>query len=176
VGGVVELGPVDGDRPADPAAFGGGDRAGVGGPLERSSGVARPVSAFYVTQGSSAIRSLVALVGYARVSTRDQHPEAQTDALTAAGCAKVFVDHASGTLAKRPALEQVLDYLRPGDTVVVTKLDRLGRSVRNLKALADELQARDVGLRALSQGSTPPPPAAGCSSTCSPRSPSSSTT
>ncbi len=94
----------------------------------------------------------MALVGYARVSTRDQHPQAQTDALTAASCKKVFVDQASGTLAKRPALEQALDYLRPGDTLIITKLDRLGRSVRNLKALADDLQTRQVGLRALSQG------------------------
>jgi len=94
----------------------------------------------------------VALVGYARVSTREQHPEAQTDALSAAGCEKVFVDLASGTLAKRPALEQALGYLRAGDTLVVTKLDRLGRSVRNLKQIADDLQARHVGLRALSQG------------------------
>ncbi len=124
------------------------------GLLERSSGVARPVSAFYVTQGSSPIRSLVALVGYARLSTRDQ-PRGQTDALTAAGCAKVFVDHASGTLAK---------------------LDRLGRSVRNLKALADELQPATSGCPRCRRESTPPPPAAGCSSTCSPRSPSSSTT
>jgi len=118
----------------------------------------------------------VALVGYARVSTRDQHPEAQTDALTAAGCAKVFVDHASGTLAKRPALEQVLDYLRPGDTVVVTKLDRLGRSVRNLKALADELQPATSGCGRCRRDRHHHPRAAGCSSTCSPRSLSSSTT
>jgi len=132
----------------------------------------------------------VPLIGYARVSTRDQHPEAQIDALSAAGCEKVFVDHASGTLAKRPALEEALGYLRAGDTLVVTKLDRLGRSVRNLKQIVDDLQAHHVGLRALSQGidtttsgcgrcrraSTPPPRVAGCSSTCSPRSPSSSTT
>lgn len=94
----------------------------------------------------------VALVGYARVSTRDQHPQAQTDALAAAGCEKVFTDHASGTLARRAALDEALAYLRSGDTLVITKLDRLGRSVRNLKALADELQGRGVGLRALSQG------------------------
>jgi len=94
----------------------------------------------------------VPLIGYARVSTRDQHPEAQTDALSAGGCEKVFVDHASGILAKRPALDEALGYLRAGDTLVITKLDRLGRSVRNLKALADELQSRQVGLRALSQG------------------------
>ncbi|MBL0707144.1 recombinase family protein [Sinomonas sp. JC656] len=94
----------------------------------------------------------VASIGYARVSTREQNPDGQTDALEAAGCAKVFVEHASGVLAKRPALEDALDYLRAGDTLVVTKLDRLGRSVRNLKEVADGLQERGVGLRALSQG------------------------
>lgn len=94
----------------------------------------------------------MALVGYARVSTRDQHPEAQTDALTAVGCVELFVDHASGTLAQRPALGDALRYLREGDTLVVTKLDRLGRSVRNLKQVADDLQGRGVGLRALDQG------------------------
>jgi DNA invertase Pin-like site-specific DNA recombinase len=94
----------------------------------------------------------VPLVGYARVSTRDQHPESQTDALTAAGCEKVFVDHASGTLAQRTALDEALRYLRTDDTLVITKLDRLGRSVRNLKQVADDLQVRGVGLRALSQG------------------------
>ena len=95
----------------------------------------------------------MAKVGYARVSTRDQNPDAQTDALTAAGCAEVFVDRASGKLAKRPELEQALKYLRAGeDTLVVTKLDRLGRSVKNLKDLADELQSRNIGLIALSQG------------------------
>lgn len=96
---------------------------------------------------------LMAKVGYARVSTRDQNPDAQTDALTAAGCDKVFIDRASGKLAKRPELQQALNYLRAGeDTLVVTKLDRLGRSVKNLKELADELQARNIGLIALSQG------------------------
>lgn len=94
----------------------------------------------------------MALVGYARVSTRDQHPEAQLDALSAAGCGRTFTDHASGTLARRPALDEALAYLRSGDALVVTKLDRLGRSVRNLKEVADDLQSRDVALRALSQG------------------------
>jgi DNA invertase Pin-like site-specific DNA recombinase len=61
---------------------------------------------------------------------REQHPEGQTDALEAAGCEKIFVEHASGVLARRPALDQVLEYVRDGDTLVVTKLDRLGRSVR----------------------------------------------
>lgn len=91
-------------------------------------------------------------VGYARVSTRDQNPDAQTDALRSAGCEKIFVEHASGVLAKRPALDDALEYLRDGDTLVVTKLDRLGRSVRNLKEVAEGLQLRRVGLKALSQG------------------------
>ena len=94
----------------------------------------------------------MATIGYARVSTRDQNPDGQTDALDAAGCDKIFVEHASGTLAKRPALTDALGYLREGDSLVVTKLDRLGRSVRNLKQVADELQQRGVGLKALSQG------------------------
>ncbi|MFD5600817.1 recombinase family protein [Leucobacter sp. NPDC058333] len=94
----------------------------------------------------------MAIIGYARVSTREQNSDSQTDALELAGCDKIFVDHASGTLAKRPALTEALGYLREGDTVVVTKLDRLGRSVRNLKEISDELQQRGIGLKALSQG------------------------
>ena len=118
----------------------------------------------------------MASVGYARVSTREQNLDAQTDALRAAACEKVFVEHASGVLAKRPALDEALDYLRDGDTLVVTKLDRLGRSVRNLKEVADGLQRRGVGLKALSQGIDTTTPAGGRSSTCSPRSRSSSMT
>ncbi len=116
------------------------------------------------------------LIGYARVSTRDQHPEAQTDALATAGREKTFTDHASGTLAKRPALDEALGYLRAADTLGVTKLDRLGRSVRNLKQIVDDLQAHHVGCGRCPKASTPPPRVAGCSSTCSLRSPSSSTT
>ena len=77
------------------------------------------------------------LIGYARISTTDQNPEAQTDALTAAGCERTFVDHGvSGKLAKRPKLDAVMDYVRAGDVLVITKLDRLGRSVKNLIELA----------------------------------------
>ena len=82
------------------------------------------------------------LIGYSRVSTQEQHPEAQTDALTAAGCEKLFVEYASGVLARRPALDDALAYLRKGDTLVVTKLDRLGRSVKNLKETVDEHHSR----------------------------------
>jgi len=72
------------------------------------------------------------------------------------GCGRgwlpLALDQASGTLAKRAALDKALDYLREGDALVITKPGRLGRSVRNLKTLADDLQTRQVGLRALSQG------------------------
>ena len=92
------------------------------------------------------------LVGYARVSTRDQHAAAQHDALSAAGCAKVFTDTASGRLATRPALEQVLAYLRDGqDTLVITRLDRLGRSVINLREIVDVLAERSIALRVIEQ-------------------------
>jgi DNA invertase Pin-like site-specific DNA recombinase len=94
----------------------------------------------------------VAIIGYARVSTVDQHPDAQTDALIAAGCVEIFTEHASGVLARRPELAEALRYLRSGDTLVITKLDRLGRSVKNLKALADQLEAAGVALRVLTQG------------------------
>jgi DNA invertase Pin-like site-specific DNA recombinase len=94
----------------------------------------------------------MALVGYARVSTQDQHPEAQVDALEAAGCDRIFVDRASGTLAHRPELDKALHYVREGDVLLVTRLDRLGRSVKNLKDVVDELQARRIGLRAVTQG------------------------
>jgi DNA invertase Pin-like site-specific DNA recombinase len=90
-------------------------------------------------------------VGYARVSTADQSLDAQLDALTGAGCDKIFTEHASGTLAKRPQLDAALDYLREGDVLVVTKLDRLGRSVKNLGDLATWLQENGIGLRAITQ-------------------------
>ena len=91
-------------------------------------------------------------IGYARVSTRDQHAEGQIDALNAAGCAKVFTDTASGKLATRPALEAAMAYLREGeDTLVITRLDRLGRSVINLKTIAATLADRGIALRVIEQ-------------------------
>lgn len=91
-------------------------------------------------------------IGYARVSTRDQHAEGQVDALEAAGCSKVFTDTASGKLATRPQLEAVMAYLRDGeDTLVITRLDRLGRSVINLKTIAGTLAERDIALRVTEQ-------------------------
>ena len=91
------------------------------------------------------------LIGYARVSTTDQNAALQIDALTEAGCGRVFTDKASGSLANRPQLDRMLDHLRPGDVVVVWRLDRLGRSLKNLIALVEELKEKGVGLRSLSE-------------------------
>lgn len=88
-------------------------------------------------------------IGYARVSTLDQNPNLQLDALTDVGCYRIFTDKASGSLDKRPELTKALDQLRPGDTLVVWKLDRLGRSLRNLIDVVRELEDRGVGFRSL---------------------------
>ena len=93
-------------------------------------------------------------IGYARVSTRDQHPEAQHDALLAAGCdsGHIYIDKASGKLAQRPELDKALLVLREGDQLAITKLDRLGRSLAHLIALSADLQKRGVDLVVLDQG------------------------
>ena len=91
------------------------------------------------------------LVGYARVSTHDQKPELQLDALTKAGCAKVFTEKASGAQRERPQLIAALDRMRPGDTLVVWKLDRLARSLRQLIETVDELEKRKIGFRSLTE-------------------------
>lgn len=94
----------------------------------------------------------MARIGYARVSTRDQHPEAQTERLKAAGCTRVYVDHgASGAKASRPEWDKALDRLEPGDTLVCVKLDRIGRSVRNLVDVVADLGKRGVDLVVLDQ-------------------------
>lgn len=90
-------------------------------------------------------------VGYGRVSTRDQNLDSQQDLLTAAGCTTVFIDKASGTLARRPELDAALRYLREGDVLVITKLDRLGRSVKNLTEVALDLDRRGIGLKVITQ-------------------------
>lgn len=89
------------------------------------------------------------LIGYARVSTWDQTTEPQLAALADAGCAKVFEETASGTRTDRPELARALEYLRPGDTLVVWRLDRLGRSLQHLIAVVSDLHARGIGFRSI---------------------------
>jgi DNA invertase Pin-like site-specific DNA recombinase len=91
-------------------------------------------------------------IGYGRVSTRDQKPDSQRDALAAAGCDEVYVDKASGKLASRPELDRALSRLRPGDTLVITRLSRAMRSLRHLLELAAGLGERGVHLQVLKQG------------------------
>lgn len=92
------------------------------------------------------------LVGYARVSTEDQDYQLQVDALVAAGCSKVFTEKQSGTSVKgRGQLEACLEYLREGDTLMVTRVDRLARSIMDLQNLVHELKAKGVALRATEQ-------------------------
>lgn len=91
------------------------------------------------------------LVGYARVSTQDQKPELQLDALKAAGCEKLFVEKASGAQRDRPELKAALDYMRDGDTLVVWKLDRLARSVKQLIETVEHLEGQGIGFRSLTE-------------------------
>ena len=90
-------------------------------------------------------------VGYARVSSRDQRLEPQRDALVADGCEKVFEGKISSRETERSALREAFDYCRPEDVLVVTSLDRLGRSLRELIDLVGELEGRDVGFRSLKE-------------------------
>jgi hypothetical protein len=116
------------------------------------------------------------LLGYARVSTTDQQPHLQVDALERAGCYRVFTETASGARPDRPTLTQVLDQLRPGDTLVVWKLDRLGRSLPHLVDTVTGLAERGSGSAASRRRSTPPPPAASSSFMSLPLWPSSNAT
>ena len=90
-------------------------------------------------------------IGYARVSSQDQNPDLQLDALRAAGCKRIFVEKASGAQRERPELGAVLDYMRSGDTLVVWKLDRLARSMKQLIETVEGMEARGIGLRSLTE-------------------------
>jgi DNA invertase Pin-like site-specific DNA recombinase len=90
-------------------------------------------------------------IGYARVSTDEQNLALQTDALAKAGCAKIFQDQISGIKTKRPGFDEALSYLRPGDVLVVWRLDRLGRSLKSLIETINWLEEKGVGFQSLQE-------------------------
>lgn len=91
------------------------------------------------------------LIGYARVSTRDQNLESQEDALRKAGCERLYSDKISSRKAERPQFKIVLEVLQEGDTLVVWRLNRIARSLRELIEIVNDLKARNVGLRILNE-------------------------
>ena len=91
------------------------------------------------------------LIGYARVSTMDQNPALQMDALRASGCEKIYTEKASGSHRERPQLKAALDYLREGDTLVVWKLSRLARSLTQVIKTAADISERGIALKVLTQ-------------------------
>jgi DNA invertase Pin-like site-specific DNA recombinase len=91
------------------------------------------------------------IIGYARVSTDDQNLDAQLDALKGAAAARIFSDKISGSLRKRPELDRLLDQLRDGDVIVVTKYDRLARSLRDLLDIVEVIKERGAGFRSLAE-------------------------
>jgi len=92
------------------------------------------------------------LIGYARVSTAEQRLDRQLDALSEAGCERVFEDVSSGAKTERPGLDRMLESLREGDVVVITKLSRLGRSLKHLVELVERFRAQGIGFRSLTEG------------------------
>ena len=93
----------------------------------------------------------MALIGYVRVSTEDQHLNLQQDALRAVGCLKIFTDTASGAKAERKGLQEAIEYVREGDILVVWRLDRLGRSLKDLIERLTELHQRNIGFKSLTE-------------------------
>ena len=91
------------------------------------------------------------IIGYARVSTQDQNPELQLDALTSSGCEQIFHEKVTGKFRDRPELAACLRSLRQGDTLLVWKLDRLARSLKDLVNIVDDLNRRGIGFRSLTE-------------------------
>lgn len=91
------------------------------------------------------------ILGYARVSTRDQNLDGQYDALRSAGAERIFAETITGTARSRPELDRLLKELRSGDVVVVTKYDRLARSLKDLLEIVDQIQASGAGFRSLGE-------------------------
>ena len=113
-------------------------------------GYKTPIGDLERWDGCSCRRTHV-LIGYCRVSTQDQSLDLQQDALQKAGCERIFSDVASGAKAAREGLREALDFLREGDTLVVWRLDRLGRSLAHLLEVVNTLHARHIGFRSLQE-------------------------
>src|ERR1700757_2535300 len=113
----------------------------------------RPVAPKVRVRSSDAgeITSKPMLIGYARVSTVDQNLALQRDALTEAGCAKIFIEQMSGAVTDRPALHDALEFARSGDTLIVWKLDRLARAMKQLIETVEALRVRSIGFRSLTR-------------------------
>lgn len=95
----------------------------------------------------------MAVIGYARVSTTDQNPQLQLDALKDARAVRIFTDHGvSGSMVSRPQLDACLDHLREGDVLTVWKLDRLGRNTQHVLDVVDALASRGIGFRSITEG------------------------
>ncbi len=91
------------------------------------------------------------LIGYARVSTQDQNLHLQKDALEKAGCSQIITDEISGSISERPGLTRLKEILREGDTLVVWRLDRLGRSLKHLIEFVQELESKKIGFKSLQE-------------------------
>jgi DNA invertase Pin-like site-specific DNA recombinase len=91
------------------------------------------------------------IIGYARVSTQDQNPDYQVDALEKSGCEQIFQEKMTGKLRERPELSQCLRMLRTGDTLIVWKLDRLARSLKDLVEIVQDLNDREIGFKSLTE-------------------------
>jgi DNA invertase Pin-like site-specific DNA recombinase len=91
------------------------------------------------------------LIGYARVSTHEQNIDLQEDALKKAGCKKIFIDKVSSVAAARPGIDEALSYLREGDTLIVWRLDRLGRSLKHLIELVGKLEEKKIGFQSIQE-------------------------
>ena len=91
-------------------------------------------------------------IGYSRISTHDQNEDLQKDALVMAGCEKIYSDSVSGARVNRPGLDDALQYVRAGDCLVVWRLDRLGRNLKHLINVVDDLESRGVGFVSLTEG------------------------
>jgi DNA invertase Pin-like site-specific DNA recombinase len=128
-----------------------GKTAGEPAGLCPSTGVGAKCPRSGLSDGTRTLRRM-SMIGYARVSTSDQDTALRVDALTAAGVTRIFSDTASGAKTDREELAACLDYLRAGDTLVIWWLDRMGRSLRHLIEIVEELRAREIELLSLTDG------------------------